>query len=373
MSSTMVPFTGKQQSDIPENQDDYVKAMITAAARAKKTGRGADGTIETIGELVPRTRMWVDKNFPVKFSQEDIDTVRLAVLSTGKQENEIHVVKVENPAAKQRSHNGITDQDLLIVDIDGALLFKATAGTNFDQYRVVIEVYSGGYFNLLLRMGNAKSQQYTMRRVDKGLLYLTAKATYETEIVWRHEQGLGTIERFPSMDEIAPRFGCSSKSDLSLCVTMADTISSDADIALLADSGKISDDNLREIASAPATARLDIAQELAQVQSETGKPASRDTARNVIKLRSDKPARTPIPWNTVKTRVQVGSLWVAQAPNAQAQVPVPTLIGQLLHDTEFCLDEAEQDLPKEAQSFVAKLRALLTSNDARELMAAAKS
>ena len=152
MDQDIIPFE-KQKEITPEDQDAYIDAIIEAAHYAQKPGWGNDGTIKGMIEIVRSQRLWVDPNFPVVFSNEDLLQAKRALISGG-QQTPFRVVVIENPDAKARSHDGKTDKNLLIVDIDGALIFQSAAGTSIDEFQVIVEQYDGSYYELMLRMMN---------------------------------------------------------------------------------------------------------------------------------------------------------------------------------------------------------------------------
>lgn len=361
-SRTLIPFVGSM-SVAPAEQSAYIQAMIEAAQIAQKIGWGADGTITGVVEEVRSQRLWLDPNFPVLFSDDALQSAKRALLTTG-QQSPIHVVKLENPAAQQRSHDGTTDKDLLIVDIDGALVFMAAAGTSIDEFRVMVEPYDGSYYQLLLRMVSRKAQQHKLRRVEKGRCYLRAKDAYEAEQAWRTQQGQSPLRRFPGLKELAPQFDCVSEADMSLCVAIADF---DEETLQLADGKKLTDDQLRELVSVPADKRLALARQLAYQQELIGKTLPREEVRQQIKLVAGKPPKPAIRWESVTRPVVVSGFWTRNT--AQEEVPAPVALGCLMHDVAYCLDATEKDLPKEAQGLVKKLRAILADPAMQDLIA----
>jgi hypothetical protein len=365
-TTEMIPFTAPPVV-VPEKQSGYIDAMIEAARLAQKPGWGADGTIKGIGdgEEVRSQRLWIDPNFPIAFTQADLDQMRRALLTSG-QQNVIHVVKLPNPEALASSHDGTTEQDLLIADVDGALIFLAAAGTSLDSFRVAVKPYAGEYYQYLLGMADAKAQQYHLRRFEKGRLYLRSRAAYEAEQAWRVQHGEPPLKRFPGMRELSPRFGCASEQDLSACVQMAQF--PDAIIALL-NAGKITEDHMREMVALPPEKRLEAAQQLAVASEETGKPLLRPAARAALRLVSDTPKHTQVKWESVTQHIPVASLWAAQATTADEELPVPVIIGRLMHDMQYCLDALGDETPKAAQGFIKKARALLEEDAIRQLIA----
>lgn len=361
----VIPFTVPALV-VPDQQDALIEAMIEAAHRAKKTGWGADGDFNGVGdgEAILSHRFWVDPNFPIIFSEDRLESARRALVAGG-QQTPIRVVKLPNPDALKRSHDGTTDQDLLIVDIDGALIFKAAARTSIDQFRARIEVYEGAYYKLLLRMFNTKAQQYTLRRVEKGRGYQRAKAAFEAEQAWRAQRKMQPLRHFPSYKEVAPQFGCASEADMFLCAAMAGF---DEEMLALAESGKLTEDQLRELAAPmDADKRLLLAGQLAQRQEVTGKPTPREDLRNQIRLAADKPPKPKVQWENVSHPVIVTGFWTRSTK--QEEVPASVALGCLMHDVAFCLDETEERLPKEAQGLVKKLRAILAEPAMQDLIA----
>ncbi len=368
-TTELIPFAAPPQV-VPAQQSGYIDAMIEAARLAQKPGWGADGIIRGIGngEEVRSQRLWIDPNFPITFAPADIDQMRRALL-TGGQQNVIHVVKLPNPQALEASHDGTTEQDLLIADVDGALIFLAAAGTSVDSFLVAVKPYAGEYYQYLLAMADAKAQQYRLRRFEKGRLYLRSRMAYETEQTWRVQHGEPPLKRFPGMRELAPRFGCSSEQDLSACTQMAQF--PDAIIALL-NEGKITEDHMREMVALPPEKRLEAAQQLAVAGEAIGKPLLRPAARAALRLVSDAPKRPQVKWESVTQHIPMTSLWVTQAATIDEELPVPVVIGRLMHDMQLCLDALGDGTPKEAQGFVKKARALLDEEAIRQLIASVK-
>jgi hypothetical protein len=360
MDTEIIPFE-KQQEAPPQNQAEYMEAMIEAAEYTKKTGWGKHGSIKKTIEGVRSQRLWIDPNFPIVFSDEALSQARRSLLLSG-QQNAIHVIELDNPEAKKRSHDGTTDQNLLIVDIDGALIFQCAAETTIDEFDVEVEPYDGMYYKIMLRMTNMKTQQHKLRRVDKGRCYKRTRFAYDSEQAWRERTGQLPLPKFPSLKELAPQYDCKSESELSLCISMSEF---DDETIELAESGKLSEDQLRELASANSEQRKAIAMQLAEKAEETGKPATREETRQTVRLASGKIPK-PVRWESMTRPVIVSGFWTRNTE--QEEVPAPVALGCLMHDVGACLDATEEELPKEARGLVKKIRSVLADPAMQELI-----
>jgi len=352
-TTDMVPFT-IPTTTAPARQAEYRDAIIEASHLAQKVGWGSDGSIQHMVEEVRSQQVWLDPNFPIQFTDQQLEVARNSLL--GGQNKAFKVVKVPNPKKMAESHDGTTDQNLLISDIDGALIFMA--GTSLDWFLVEVEEYKGNYYELLLNQVQSKTQQYTMTRLDKGRLYIRAFEAYQAELMWRDQHKETKPKAFPTYATLAPDFGCVSGSDLQLCERMARL---DENTLKLYTEGKLTEDNLREIAGLPTEQQEQKIRESVAIFAKTGKPASRAALRLVTE-----PAR--VSWKELNFEIPATALWLPRT-NGQETLPMPLVLGRALHDIECCVSLETANFPKAAKALMKKLQALLEDESIQTLIA----
>lgn len=352
---------------IPAQQDAYIHALIEAAHRAHKTGWGADGDITGFGEgeNVRSQRLWIDPDFPITFTEEDLTQARRTLLMGG-QHAPFRVVKLPNPKAAARSFDGVSEQNLLIVDIDGVLLFTAAATTSIDQFRVRVEEYAGSYYMLLIRMLGMKAQQHVLRRVEIGRCYLRIQHTYEVEQHYRKQHNEKPLPLFPTFKELGAQIGI-NEVELKFCVTMADN---PEELIRLAERKQLTEDQLREISGSlpDIQQRIDISLHIAQHNETQGKPISRQDVRKIVQQAKGKKTTPSIEWyETEKEQpmADIARLWGGAQHDLQ-ELPVPVVLGRALHDIEYVI--SLDGLPAEANDIIVRLRAILHHTEIQVLM-----
>ena len=363
-TTDMVPFT-IPTTTAPARQTEYRDAIIEASHLAQKVGWGSDGSIQHMVEEVRSQQVWLDPNFPIQFTDQQLEVARNSLL--GGQNKAFKVVKVPNPKKMAESHDGTTDQNLLISDIDGALIFMA--GTSLDWFLVEVEEYKGNYYELLLNQVQSKTQQYTMTRLDKGRLYIRAFEAYQAELMWREQHKEAKPKAFPTYATLAPDFGCASGSDLQLCERM---VRLDETILKLFAEGKLTEDNVREIAGLPEKDQLPAALEAAATFEQTGKPAARSEVRAATARRAT--GRTPAPeqaqisWQDLQQQIRVDDLWLPQTVGPE-YVAMPVILGRALHDIACCVSTDATQFPKEAKALLKRLQTLVEDKTIQTLIA----
>ncbi len=345
---------------LPAERSAYLSAMIEASKLANVPGFGAHGSIMGAWESVRSNQLWVDPNFPIRFTEAEKAAARKSLVTargTRKQQTPFHVLYMPNPKAK------LPDENLLIIDIDGMLLFEATANSGIDEYYVIVEENQGAYFQVLTRMVAQKSQQHRLGRLEVGQMYLRIQEARLLEQQAREAKGMPSLPPLPAKDQQAAMFGM-SESDFKICIMMAE---SPDEVIQLAIEGKLTEDQLREVASAipDAQQRIDAARLIAEANTSAGKPVSRSGVRETIKLA--KGESSPVLWQESTQQIEIDRLWGHAVPPTQQVIPAPVVIGRALHDIRFIL-EMQDGLPQEAKTLLKPILALLKKKEIVELI-----
>lgn len=368
--TALVPFLQPATAPLTADQQELYAAIHAAFEQARIPTFGGEGPVARVEVMVRSHRLWIDSALPLSFPPADLAAARMT-LSRGEQYGAIEVVQIPNPKGPP-GPSGPTEQDLLIVDVDGALLFTAALDQTDRDWRVVVVPWQG-YVAHLIAMQAKKAQQHRLTRLEAGRLYLYARRHYEMQRAYNAKHHLPEPEVFPTLKTFGLRVG-RREADMSLCVQMAEA---DPDLLDAVERGLVSEDQLRELASlthAQQRAALGQLQQATIIGVDMGEqtllPAApppvtpaevpRATVRDIARQvktggRADGPSLPPprgFGWAAPPdAQIDPLDLWVADAGMSIAPLPVQVVLGRLLHDVGVCLEH----LPDTARGPVVHL------------------
>lgn len=139
--------------------------------RLKVPGWSAAGQMTGAIEEVRPNKLWIDPHLPISFTAAEIQAAQQAYVQAG-QQRPIQVVALPHPTRRGAS--------LMILDIDGALTFRAMATVDSAMVRIQV-IQPPSYSQALLNMVSLKQQQHRLRCVEIGQMaeYVLLVANYE--------------------------------------------------------------------------------------------------------------------------------------------------------------------------------------------------
>lgn len=328
---------------------EYHRLMLTAAAKAGVVGFGADGTIEGCTEVVPAERLYTDPRLDklVTFTPEEIERCAASLRARG-QVNEIHVLKVPNPHSDFPSR----PEDLLIVDLDGMLLWRAAAQADLPDYRVRIHPFTGDYWRVILDAVGRKSRQFSLRQLTLGRLVKHALALHAQE----HPEAEPL-----TITDVAPDIGYSS-SYLSRCV---DADNQPQPIIDLLETNQLTFEQVKnEILSIDDEAeRIRVAQQIAAGERSTlAKPKTSPGQRITL-------PQNPMHWDAGDIVVDQHDLLLAHV-DWEETTTASYALGVLLRDVKAVLAKLKIDYPA---PFIRHLQTAIAAKEAQQLITEAAS
>lgn len=342
-TTDVIPYVGSPLV-LSDEQTKLKSAIIEAFQEARITGFGGDGSVFNVVTTVRSHRLWISPHLPVEYSAEELAAAKKSLVAND-QRSPIHVLKIPDPTS--RRPDGTTETDLMINDIDGALLFTAAATSADRDWLVIVDAFEGGYYKHIGNALSRKAQQHQMRPVEIGRAYLRMRDLYEAEEAYLHARG-GGLPKFPQQRDLAASLGM-SESNFSRCIDLA---LQPEKIINMVQGEAITMDQMRDLMSIPDVEnRIAMAEQLADQNRQSH--VVREDTRAAIRLVAPPKVKKSFDWRSVTAKIPLDDL-LRPDPNLQEMDSALALALQL-HNISIILEYIEVEKPGKVLSMLRKI------------------